>query len=304
MVNALKVTLQPSFSVNNGSIPLQIVGDPGFYTGTDIHLLLLPGVAATIRANVGSVRTGAVKPVDVSGGAVQFSGSNTAQLPALPMFGAPPTINVMFAFDLKGVPISVGVTCDPSDGKLTASAPCYAAVAYGAYKTSGLELIYTSSVDIVGIDGSAISTFGVVAAFYPPNNITTYQVQPPHSDFGEAGVELYRITSAAVTTPAGEFESPPGFPSTGTYPGKAFVLDIATYLQTERVHEIGYIDGVTGATRVWSPHIPVLEPYVGDTGYKIKTNCKVVTLDPKKYPSDLLSKAKSFIASRGLGCKP
>jgi hypothetical protein len=303
--NIIQAQVAPTFGLQTGGLgvlPLVIEGDPGFYQDTDTHLLVTPAVGATLRATVGTLTRGNVKPVDVPGGMVQFSGSNTATLPRVPVYSSP-LFNILFAFDMEGQPTSIAVVYDASSYQVRANKPCYAAVAYTPFKTSGEQ--YTYQADLQTFGNGSITTFGVIAAFYPPKSITTYQVPPSNVDGGEVDVEVYRRVSYAVTTPDGEFEKPPQYPTLGTYPDRPLVIDTGTSLRTERVHEIGFITEA-GRAYVRSFYVPIREPYVGDAQYATNLaanlECKVSTL-PQALDPALVLKAKNFIKSRGLGCR-
>jgi hypothetical protein len=293
----LKTTLVVNFGVDNTEGPLTIEGDPGIYFDSDIRLLLFPGSYTAINTNIGSVRTGFTKTVEVPPGVLQFGGGSTAQLPKKPVHSNP-QFKVLFAFDLKGVPLDISVS--NNGAAVNASKDCHAAVAYSGYLSSGLQLIYSPGVE-AGIYGSSIS-YGVVAVYKAPSSIITHQVQPSSIEAGNVETELYRIVSYAVTTPEGEFEAPPGYPSTGTYPNKTLKLDVSTSLRTERVHEIGYMDSL-GRGFVRSFHVTKLEPYIGDGNYTIPLVCKESTLPQDQYSRDVIAKAKDFVKSRNLGCK-
>jgi|GEM_PF-7083626 len=277
---------------SGGSPLLLIEPDPGAYLGIDVHLLISPpAVAESIVADVGQVRLKSIKEIDVTQGILEVSGSNTCSLPRLP--ATRPLLNVLFAFDAAtGAVIHPTVRLNILTGLITLSKNCYAAVSYGSYKTRVQELLYTPLVEGFSV------TYGVIAAFRKPATMVIYQVELPTFN-GQNDLEIYRITSPAITTPTGEFEKPPGFPTDGSYPGKTFVLNLDVYLQTKRVHEIGRMrpDGFAYVTRFY---VPVLDPYIGDLAYSITKTLEESTL-PNDLPSNLVLKAKDYIASRQLG---
>lgn len=301
----LQTTVTPQFAPSAeglGNVPLVIEGDPGAYGDDFIHLLLIPAVNATIVASVGNVQTRNVKPVNVPAGAITFSGSNVATLPRVPVYSNP-TFQVLFAFNLSGQGTSIGISYDAQANQVKANKACYAAVAYTEYQTSGRELLY--SPEIVHFGKGSEQRFGVIAAFAPPRSLVTHQVQAPTFDNGNAEFEVYRKVSYAVATPDGEFEMPPSYPSSGSYPDRPTVLDVSTSLRTERVHEIGLMDA-NGRAWVRTFFVPVQEPYVGDAVYaqNLVNNlqCKVSTLPAGQFSNQLILKAKGFIKSQGLGC--
>lgn len=305
-LDKLQAQVQPAFSPDGGagvSIPLQIIGDAGAYGDNYIHLLLIPAVGATISVDVGRVEAREVKPVTVAGGVVTFGGSDTASLPALP--GAKfPSLRVLYSFDTSGNLSPNSVTYDNVSNTLRLLRPAHAAVAYGEYETTGRVLLYTPETQTLG--KGTLQKFGVIAAFYPPSSQVIHQVEPPTFDNGNIEIELYRRVSGAVTTPDGEFEKPPSYPTTGTYPDRSLVIDVSTSLLTERVHEIGLMDG-SGRAWVRNFFVPVKEPYVGDVTYAnnlLNTlQYKESTLPVGQFSSELILKAKSFIAQKGYGKK-
>lgn len=280
------------------SISLSFEQEAGIRTDLDVHLLLFPPVDATLEASAGKVRKGIAKTIDVAGGVITFNGGDTAHLPKLPVIENP-VLKVLFAFDMQGAAISPGISLDGATGTLKANAPCTAAVSFTPYQTRALEVVYTPLVENLGTGTK--STFGTIAAFYPPRSMTTYQVEPFNIDLGQSDIELYRIFSNSVTTSEGEFERPPNYPASGSYPEKTKVLDTSQTLETERVHEIGFINE-RGYAFVREYFVRTLEPYIGDSAYApIKKYRESGALDPKKYPKDLIAKAMNFIKSRGLG---
>jgi hypothetical protein len=279
-----------------GEIPLAISGDPGLYTDSNIHLLLTPNVAASVAANVGSVTLGGSKVIDVAGGVITFNDSETATLPYVPT-GALPEFATLFAFDSVGLPVSVSVFYDAAGLAVRASRKFTGAVAYTAYQTTARILTYTPLTEPFG--KGARTTYGVIAAYYQ-GALVIHEVQPPNILESNAVIELYAILSYSVTTRDGEFEIPPGYPNTFTYPSSALELDTSLVAKNERVHEVGYINE-RGFCWVETKNVVIREPYVGVGGYKPVKSKRTATLDPAKYPSDIISKAADFIASRGLG---
>lgn len=306
--NELNTSVDVAFGIGSGAnLNLSIENDPALlgFGDLDIHLLLFPAVGATIRADVGAVRTGAIRPINVNGGVLTFSGGNAASLPKLPVFKTP-TFDILFAFDtVDGSPTPIGVTWDPETNQLKASKPCYAAVKYSSYITSALEIFYTPLHEKLG-SGSR-TTFGVIAAFYPPNSITVYQVEPFNLDLGRDLIELYRLVRKVVINPDGQFEFPPNYPTDGRYtdPPKSLVIDTDQGIVVERVHEIGFMDR-DGYCFAHRPDIIIHPPYDGlnGIGYKPRLICKVSQLAKDTFDTATIAKAAAFVASRGLGCKP
>jgi len=291
-----QVTIAPG---SGGVGALLIERDTNAYADLDAHLLLFPAVDAYLATSAGSVRKGNVRNVDVGPGIVVFSGSSTAQLQKPPTADAP-TFQVLYAFNREGMPVPTGVSLDRNTGELRADADVYAAVAHSAYRSRALELIYTPLVERMG-NGSR-TTYGVIAAYYPPSAQTIYQVEPFDIDQGDIKIELYRIFSYSVSNQDGEFEFPPNYPGDGAYPDRSFVFDTSSSLQTERVHEIGYINQ-RGHTWVTPLHVPIMEPYIGAGDYTPKLYYRENRLNEKDYPQDLIAKAKAFVASKGFGNK-
>lgn len=311
-----------SFKNQAASQSLEIEGDPQPHKDELRHLLLFPSLPVSLATNVGTIARGSTRPIDVPGGIIQFSGGNTASLPREPVYSSP-AFNVLFAFDTDGNPTGgetggISPHYDSTTRQVRVNRACHAAVAYTAYKTSALELIYTPLTEATtGSFGSQITgqtgtkvTYGVVSAFHKPSRaMAMFDVQLTSLiEPGEQDVELYRIVSYAVTTPDGEFEMPPGYPTSGAYttstPPVTFVLDLTTHLRTERLHEIGRMRP-NGDAYPTSYNVKVLNPFLGSAVYTIPKVCKVSTsMDPKIYSIDKILKAKNWIAARGLGCKP
>jgi len=292
----LQRTVVIPFAPSSGQHQLEIRPDFGFYSDDLVHLLLIPDVGATLTTDVGEARLGNAKILDVAGGVLSFSGGDSAALP-LPVDGVPPQFRTLFAFDSKGQGTSAAAHYDPQAFEVRLSRPCTAAVAYTQYKARVRTLTYRPLVQ-ASPAGGAKTTYGVIAAYYQ-GALVVYPVTPPSLDQGVAVIELYRRVSPKVINADGQFEKPPDYPQVGSYPGKSFVLDVVGSREIERVHEIGFID-TAGHTFVYSPSVDILEPYVGDA-YSPTISTKIATLDPEKYPRDLIARARDFIKSKGLG---
>lgn len=270
---------------------LRIEPDPGNYAIGDIHLLISPpGKATSIAVDVGAYRLGSTKPIPVPAGVVMFSGSNTAALPRAPLDDV--QFRLLFAFDAKtGQPISPAVA--RRGAQLVATSEFHGAVAYQAYTTLAQELIYTPLFE------GLRTVYGVVCAFAQPSDLVIYPVPLLELSSGQEDIELYRIISYAVTTPDGAFQMPPQYPTNGNYPGKSFVLNLDTHLRTKRVHEIGRMRP-DGFAYVTTYHVAKLEPYVGDLSYTIPKVFEEGNLEGA-YPSEIVLRAKNYIASRKKG---
>ncbi len=280
-----------------GQIPLAIQGDSGLYADSDIHLLLTPNVAAELHASPrgAEVRLGGSKIIDVPGGVLTFSNSDTAALPFVPT-ESNPEFSPGIAFDSLGQPVSVSAFYDAPAFSVRASRKFTGSIDYSAYQTTARILTYTPLVETFG-DG-ARTTFGSITAYYR-GSLLVYQVQPTTILNGAALIELYRIYSYKVITHDGEFEAPPTYPTSGAYPGKTLVIDTDGW-KFERPHEIGYIDD-QGHAYPQTPNVQILEPYVGDGTYTPTKFKRIATLDPTKYPPEIIAKANDFVRSRGLG---
>jgi hypothetical protein len=276
--------------------PLTIEGDAGLFSDGYIHLLLSPNVPATVRTNVGTVIEDGVKEYQVPGGVITFSNSDTASLQKEPT-ASNPEFTTLFAFDDTGNVVQVSMFYDRPTFTIRASRAFTGVVAYTPYLTTSRKLLYSPGQE--PSPGGAITTFGVVAAYYQ-GSLAIHQVDATTLENGLFMPEFYRIYSEKVITPDGEFEFPPGYPSSGAYPAKAFTLDTSVSLKIERVHEMGQIDEA-GRVFITRPNVLILEPYVGDTAYKPVTAKRIATLDPKVYGADIIRKANDFIASKGLG---
>lgn len=300
MPTKLQAEARVSFASTTGdSPPLLIERDANAYADLDAHLLLYPAVDAFLATSAGTVRKGSVRNVEVGAGIVVFSGSATAQLPKPPT-AENPTFQVLYSFDRKGQSRPTSIALDAVTGELKADAEVYAAVAHSPYKSRALELIYTPLTERLGT--GVRTTYGVIAAYYPPTSQAIYQVEPFDVDQGNVEVELYRIVSYSVTNNDGEFELPPNYPADGAYPDRSLVLDTSNTLQTERAHEIGYMDQ-RGRAWVRSLNVPTLEPYVGSVDYKATRHCKVSSIPEGLFDKELIARASNFVKSRGYGCK-
>jgi hypothetical protein len=306
--NQLNTSVSAAFDKASSGVTgigLSIENDPGAYGDDVVHLLLFPNVAAQVACDIGTIEVGGTKVTNVQGGVLSFSGSAEASLGKIP--NNVPTFNVLFAFDATNDSIgglgsagsdAIGFTWDGVANVLRASKPCYAAVSYTKYETTARQLRYRGKGEPLANGGIAV-TFGVVAAYYN-KSVVTHQVEPFNTDDGNSDYEMYRIVSSAITTRDGEFEKPPTFPTSGTYPDRALVLDTATFLETERVHEIGRMDA-KGRAYVVTYYVPVLEPYIGDITYKPKKSLKESTLPSSLFTEEQILAAKAAVARRGQG---
>lgn len=301
MVEKLTAELTASFDDESGdsSIGLHIENDYGTFSVDKIHLLLFPAVGATLRTTKGQVERGNIRAVAVPGGTVSINGRN-GSLPKR-ADAVNPELTVLMAFDKDGNE-AFGVTLqyDAESNQLTLSQDCTAVIQFSDYKTNALELLYTPKLT-PGPDGSQIAEFGTIAAFYPKNNLTTFDVQPFSFDTGNSTFELYRIISSTVTTQDGAFEKPPNFPTDGIYPGKTFVLDIASgATENEAVHELATMDNL-GRVFIQTNFVPIYQPYTGDPTYKPIETIRASSIPDGKYPKDLVLRAKNIVAQRGQG---
>ena len=281
MSRAVQALVEVRFAADAATddIRLEIEPDLGGYADFDVHLLLFPAVGAELRADFGSVRYGNTKTVGVPPGIIEINGGTTARLPKPPSEN--PTMRVMRASDASGADKSVSIAMD-ANGIIRANADCYAAISYSAYKTRAREIIYTPQMS------GGLTTFGSIVAFYPPRSQTVYQVGAFDIENGNVEVELYRITSNAVTTNDGEFEKPTN--PDGSYTGASLKIDMSSHLETERVHEIGYMDQ-RGRAWVRAIHVPIKEPFVGNAGYTPTKTCRVSPVPPDKFTKEQIAKA-------------
>lgn len=298
MPTPLQTQVLPSFADGGRGIQLLIEPDPSGAADLNVHLLLFPALDAQLVVDVGAVRFGNTKTVDVPGGVVEFTGSSVAALPKIPS-EATPEIRVLRASDADGNAKSVGISYDAGTGELRASAECIGAVAYGRYKTRAREIIYTPLSENLG--GGSRTTYGTIVAFYPPRSQTVYEVLPFDADQGNVTIELYRVVSNTVVTVDGEFERPPDYPASGAYPDAALELDTSTSMETQRVHEIGYMDMRRKFGWVDVFYQPTLEPYVGTPSYTPTKRLIESTLPADRFSPEEIAAAKNFIAGRGFG---
>lgn len=301
----LKAQVTAGFS-DQESRSLVIEGDTQPHGDGLRHLLLFPSLPVSLATDVGTVVRGSTRPIDVPGGILQFSGGNTASLPREPVYSTP-MFTVLFAFGLDGNPIGgetggLSPHYDATTREVRVNRACHAAIAYTAYRTSALELAYTPLRESVATTQAGLAgmkeTYGVVAAFHQPSRALAIFQVPLSSLPGEVDLELYRIVSYVVTTPDGEFEMPPGYPTSGTYPNTNFVLDLSTHLRTERVHEIGKMDA-RGNAFVTEFNRENQKPYFG-TLYKPTKLLMASSVPQDRYGSDIVLKAKNIIKARGL----
>jgi hypothetical protein len=300
-VSQLQRQVQISFSTLAGSVPLAIEQDPGVYNDALTHLLLFPDVFASVRATVGEVHLGNSKVIDVPGGVLQVSNSDTASLPVPPSSGFAPTFETIFSMNSDAEDVDAAAYYDSASFLVRLSRRCTAAISYSPYKASARMLTYTPKVESSPA-GGAKTTYGVIVARYQGAMII-YPVTPPSFENGEDKIELYAITSHSISTRDGEFEFPPGFPAVLDYtnpPAATPDFDQSIVAKNERIHEVGYINA-RGYCWVEQRNVVIREPYVGNNNYTPVKSKRVNTLDPKKYTSDIIAKAADFIASRGLG---
>jgi hypothetical protein len=294
----LKAEVRARFRPDASQGALSIENDPGAFFGADIHLLLF-GEAQTVIADIGTIVIGGTRFVDIPGGILQASGSDTASLPKLPA-GTAPELTVLFAFNSKGQPISASAWTDGQTVRLNAVA--HAAVKYGPYKARARMLTYSPVVESIatsqaGLAGKKV-TYGVIAAFAPPGTLVIHQIEPQNIVNGNDEIEIYRIFSYTVTTRDGEFEFPPGFPNDLTYPGIGFSIDPSLIAKNERTHETGFMDS---SGRAWTKELfcQNLEPYVGALSYKPKKFIRESPVPKDTYSKELVAKALDIIAARG-----
>lgn len=294
-------------NVKPGNFGLAIVGDVGVYSDGNIHLLLLPNVPATIVADVGKIILGASREYEVPGGILQFSNSASSSLPVAPMLETP-QFKTLFAFDSEGQNLGVngvGASWDADSQQVRLSRAMTGAVRYSKYKTTAQAFAYQPETQALGQGTS--TTYGVICAHHL-GTIVIHEVQPPTIDRGNAMIELYRRFDYKVTNRDGQFEKPPNYPASGAYPptasapGASLVIEVDGSNQVERVWEIGYIDE-QGRGWVQTPNVSILEPYVGIGSYSPTIACTIASLDPEKYPPELIARAQDFIKSKNLGCK-
>lgn len=285
-----------------GDSEISIEGDPGVYAdGFDnVHLLLHPADSnISVYASVGQVVRADTTKVIVPSGAVQFSGGETAQLPKRPVY-TQPQLQVLFAFDAKtGAPTDISVHYDGDRNVLAVNKPVYAAVRYSKYESASRRLIYTPKKITLAAGGFSFE-YGTIAAFLPPDKIITHDVQPAAFNNGNDETELYRIVSDVVTTPDGEFEKPPAYPTNGSYPGGLPPIDVSTALLTERVHEIGYMDSLG---RAWIKEYfrPNIAPYVGALSFAPTKRLVESTVPVEKFGKALVLQAKNIVSARKRG---
>jgi hypothetical protein len=296
---ALQAQTEVRFSktVKAGDFGLAIVGNPGAYLDSLIHLLLIPDVPASLVADVGSIQLGQARPYDVPGGILTFSNSDATKLPMAPI-GTIPEFRRLFAFGATGQVVGVTASWEESTQQVRLSRPITGAIAYAKYRTTAREFVYTPQVEVFG-QGSA-TTYGVICAHYR-GTIITYEATPSTIERGLALIELYRRYSYKVTNRDGQFEKPPNYPTSGAYPdAPSFTLDVDGSTQFERVHEIGLMNE-RGYAWVETPNVNILEPFVDVPTYVPTISVRINALDPTKYPPEIIAKAKDFIKSRGLG---
>lgn len=297
MAQNLQAEVSAQFGVDGSRVNLSIENDPGatFVPLGDVPLLLFPAVDAFIATNVGTVRFGSNRAVNVPGGIVQISGGNETSLPKRGD-AASPTLKVLHAFDTTGAPTGIGLSYDPATNIIRADKNCHAAISYTPYRTFARELIYRPVID------SSSSTYGVISAFYPPSSMTIFEVQPFGVDTGNSIFELYRIVSESVTTPDGEFEKPPGWPTSGAFPGNPIpALNPMIAAVFQRVHEIAQMDS-TGRVWVETYFHPNLSPYQSDVAYKpVKRLVESNVPTSRGFSTDIILKAKNEVSRRGQG---
>lgn len=288
--------------------PLLIEPDVGIYNDDAVHLLLYPPSGVRVFPSVGTLSVGDVKQVTVPSGFVTISG-RTGSLPrptagGLAVGGGQGVLGggqfqVVLAVGTDGLPMVVSVTYDAAANVLVTSQEVSTAIVkYESYTSIARRLAYRPGTRTLPAGGIA-ADFGAICAFRAPSTTLVYPVTPFDIINGNAVYELYRIVSDAVSTPEGEFEKPTNYPTNpGTYTGSGFTLDVSVSMQTERVHEIGYMDE---SGRGWANayFVSARAPFVGDISYTIPKRSSLATVT--QYPRHLQQRALDFIASRGLG---
>ena len=240
-----------------------------------VYLRLYPPVLAMLRATIGSVCQLGVRSETVTGEAVLFRGTDTASTAKLVSGG----LGVEYAgltFDADGQPVEVSITADASGG-LRASKAFYGA-AICSYTSEYRLLKYSYEVTALTGGGARI-TGGSVLAFYG-GQVASYDLPAPDLPQAQPDLaELYRIVSYTILQKESEYEKPPGWPDSGGYP--AYGLPVSAgpdpdkdWIQSERVHEIGWIDGYCRLSTHRNPIQPA-KPFVGSTSYKIPTETKM-----------------------------
>jgi len=266
----------------------------------NVHLVLFPAdLRIQLVSNIGEIQRGDIIPIFVPGGTITFSGSQSVSLPRRPQYSSP-TLTTLFAFDENGLPTTANIRTD-AFGQVVSDKKIYAAIAYTDYVTSGQRFTYRPVTNNLP-GGGTTKTFGVIAAFFPPTKeMLIYQVQPVDINTGDWQIELYRLVSYSVATPEGEYELPPNYPTDGNYPGSTTIIDPATSLKTQRVHEVGFMDANgRGYSRTYT--VQTLRPYDSDTNYKPVKTC--ITTPPGGNISPALKqRALNLIAGRGFGCQ-
>lgn len=294
MTDRVTASVVGSFPGRGEGAEISITPDIGIYNDSDLHFLIHP-VSAGARATKGEVIRGDTKEIEVPSGALTFSGGRTAHLPLRPVGGVP-TFKIEYAVDEDGDGLSVGLSYNGASNTLTATREFHGVVSYSEYPSLSRKLAYRPASSPLPGGGVKVD-FGSIIGFVRPRSFIVYPVTPFQIINGNAVYELYRIVSYTVTTPEGEFETPPNYPTNGNYPDLPS-LDISVSLQTKRTHQIGYMDE-SGRGWVNSYYVPAIAPYVGDGNYVIPTTSEVATIS--QFPRNLQQKALDFIASKGLG---
>lgn len=301
MSSALQRQVTVPFSPGSRSISLEIKNDPGMYADGLAHLLLIPDVPASLAADVGEVVLGGSKVIEIPGGILTFSGSDSAPLPATPI-DTPPEFKSLFAFNSKGQPTTADAHYDRSTGAVRLTRSCTGAISYTGYKSSARIITYRPRTEVLptytggGVIGGGKTTYGVIAAYYE-GTLITHQVVMPDMVNGNDEVELYRIVSDKVITPEGEFEKPPAYPN-NTYPGLGISIDMSSSVLIERVHEIGFMDS-TGRAWTKEPYAPILEPYVGSLSYKPVKRLRESPVPEDRYDKKIVARARDIVKARG-----
>lgn len=240
-----------------------------------VYLRLYPAVLAKLRATVGTVVQKGVHQEQIVGEAVTFNGSAQASTEFLVHSG----LSIDWAgltFDINGDPVEISIVAD-APGGLQASQPFYGA-AICSYITQYRLLKYSYQVEEIVVpnlgSGGARITGGSVLAFYD-GEVASYELPAPELPTADQDrAELYRIVSYSILQKGTEYEKPPAWPNGTFLHGKP---DPDTdWIQVERVHEIGWIDGFC---RLSTRRFPVYaaEPYVGASNYKIPTETKMTS---------------------------
>lgn len=261
-MSALKTSLTANFGLSSGDGELSL--GPLAYP---------VGVGSVALKLVDTIPTGALQLFSTYGGVSIYGGGDelvkerlevvTKQKVFTSRYGE--SVGVVLALDDEGGPVYPVILPDTYGRVWTSDIKFTGLIRRGAYTRPYMILRYTPTVaGLAG--GAALITYGTVAA-YKAGRFATYDPEP----LGLLDVndkEVYRVTSKSVVNDQGQWEFPPGWPATNTYPGGGSPQpEEESGVVTVRVHEICMVND-NAYTYVRNYPIFNAQPFTGNVDWK------------------------------------